>query len=161
YLERFPVEAAIPRAIDTRRSRAGEDDAGIDWIDRQRPDRRQVSLRAHALPRRATSPADEQPCVPAGADGARLCWMHDQCLHSAVERKRRSMTYPRAPRVGAVPDAPAGSTETDAVVGRHRLRSSGGGQVVDERLEGGRPLVGVETACQVAQFAVDFDVARV
>ena len=46
----LPAQSAVARAIDPGRSGAGKEDLRINRIDRQRPDRRHIALRADTLP---------------------------------------------------------------------------------------------------------------
>jgi hypothetical protein len=66
---------AVARAIHPGRARAGKEDIGIDRIDGQRPDRRQVALGADPLPVLAAIMADKEAGIAAGIDGTRLLGM--------------------------------------------------------------------------------------
>src|SRR5262249_27127344 len=119
----LPVPAAVARAIDPGRARAGKEKFGIDRVDGERPDRRQGPIGADALPPGASIVAHKQARIAACQYGMRLCGMGDQRLDAAIERERGAMPCPRRSGIRTVPYPPAGRSKTDTVVRCHPLPS--------------------------------------
>src|SRR5687768_3366248 len=94
YRQLLPMLTPVTRAIDPCGFRAGEENAGIDWVYAQRPDCRQRVLRSDLLPLRPAILADEQAGISSGENRVRLCRMGDQRLDSTVEWERCAMTKP-------------------------------------------------------------------
>src|SRR5216684_8218713 len=80
----LPMRAAIGRAEECRGPRTGEDDVGIDRIDRDPPDIEAVHRRVEALEALPAVAAFVDAVIGAGEDRARLLAVHGQPEHSAL-----------------------------------------------------------------------------
>src|SRR5229473_2250425 len=80
----LPMRAAIRRAEECRGPRTGEDDVGIDRIDRDPPNIEAVHRRVEALEALPAIAAFVDTVIGAGEDRARLLGVHGQPEHSAL-----------------------------------------------------------------------------
>src|SRR6185437_17177535 len=90
----LPASSAILGAINPGRTSAGEQNAGINGIDGQGPDRRQVPLGSDMLPPSAAIVANEHTGIASRENGPGLSGMGNQRLYAAVERKRSPVARP-------------------------------------------------------------------